>query len=127
MRSVLQKDPQPAFAPYLPMIVAAWDAGYDVVLRDAPALIVASAPKQDANGMVDVTLALSYLELAATAMGLGTCWAGLVQGAVLSSPQLKKELGIPENHPHHYPMMLGYPKPKYFRLPERRGPKITWR
>ena len=102
------------------MIVGAWDAGYDVVLREAPALIVASAPKSGSNGMVDVTLALSYLELAATAMGLGTCWAGLVQGAILSSPQLKKEMGIPEDHRHHYPLMLGYPKPKYFRLPERR-------
>jgi nitroreductase len=127
MRSVLQLSPLPVQAAYLPMIVAAWDAGYDVVLRDAPALIVASAPKSDLNGMVDVTLALSYLELAATAKGLGTCWAGMVQGAILSSPQLKKELGIPEGHSHHYPMMLGYPKPKYFRLPERRVPKITWR
>jgi len=127
MRSVLRKDPQPAFAPYLPMIVRAWDAGYDVVLWEAPALIVASAPKQDANGMVDVTLALSYLELAAISPGLGTCWAGLVQGAILSSPQLKKEMGIPEDHRHHYPMMLGYPKPKYFRLPERKAPKISWR
>ena len=127
MRSVLQKDPQPAFAPYMPMIVALWDAGYDVVLRKAPALIVASAPKSDPNGLVDVTLALSYLELGATGMGLGTCWAGLVQGALLSSPQLKKEMGIPESHPHHYPMMLGYPKPKYFRLPERKKPKINWR
>jgi hypothetical protein len=67
------------------------------------------------------------LSAPAIAMGLGTCWARLVQGAVLSSPQLKKELGIPENHPHHYPMMLGYPKPKYFRLPERRAPKINWK
>jgi nitroreductase/NAD-dependent dihydropyrimidine dehydrogenase PreA subunit len=98
MRSVLRKDPQPVYAPYLPMIVAAWDGGYDVVLREAPALIVASAPKQDSSGMVDVTLALSYLELAATAMGLGTCWAGLVQGAMLSSPQVKKEMGISESH-----------------------------
>ena len=127
MRSVLQKDPQPAYAPYMPMIVSLWDAGYDVVLRKAPALIVTSAPKSDPNGLVDVTLALSYLELAATSLGLGTCWAGLVQGALLSSPQLKKEMGIPESHPHHYPMMLGYPKPKYFRLPERKTPKITWR
>jgi nitroreductase/NAD-dependent dihydropyrimidine dehydrogenase PreA subunit len=127
MRSVLQLSPLPAQAAYLPMIVAAWDAGYDVVLRDAPVLIVASAPKSDLNGMVDVTLALSYLELAATAKGLGTCWAGLVQGAILSSPQLKKEMGIPESQSHHYPMMLGYPKPKYFRLPERKAPKITWR
>ena len=127
MRAILRKDPQPAYAPYLPMIVAAWDAGVDVVLRDAPVLLVASAPKENASGMVDVSLALSYMELAATAMGLGTCWAGLVQGALLSTPQLKTEMGIPAGHTHHYPMMLGYPKPKYFRLPERRAPKITWR
>ena len=25
-----------------------------------------------------------------------------------------------------YPMMLGYPKFKYQRLPERKPPKITW-
>ena len=127
MRSVLQKDPQPVFAPYMPLVVATWDAGHDAVLWKAPALVVASAPKQDANGMVDVALALSYLELAAVAGGLGTCWAGLLQGALLSWPPLKKEMGLPENHPHHYPMMLGYPKPKYFRLPERKAPKITWR
>ena len=127
MRAILRKDPQPAYAPYLPMIVAAWDAGVDVVLRDAPVLLVASAPKENTSGLVDVSLALSYLELAATAMGLGTCWAGLVQGALLSSPQLKTEMGIPAGHTHHYPMMMGYPKPKYFRLPERRAPKITWK
>lgn len=127
MRSVLKKDPQPAYAPYLPMIVAAWDAGYDIVLRNAPVVVVASAPRQDPNGLVDVTLALCYLELAATAKGLGSCWAGLVQGAMLSSPQMKKEMGIPEGHPHHYPMMLGYPKPRYFRMPERKAPKIYWK
>jgi nitroreductase/NAD-dependent dihydropyrimidine dehydrogenase PreA subunit len=127
MRSVLKKDPQPAYAPYLPMIVAVWDAGYDVVLRHAPAVVVASAPEQDPYGLVDVTLALSYLELAATSKGLGTCWAGLVQGAMLFSPQLKKEMGIPEGHTHYYPMMLGYPKPKFFRLPERKAPKINWK
>jgi len=127
MRSVLEKDPQPAYAPYMPMIVAIWDAGYDIVLRNAPAVVVASAPREDPNGLVDVTLALSYLELAASAGGLGTCWAGLVQGAMLSSPRIKKEMGIPQGHPHHYPMMLGYPKPRYFRLPERKAPKISWR
>ena len=127
MRSVLQKDPQPAFAPYMPLVVGAWDAGIDVVLRDAPALIVASAPKEDTNGMVDVTLALSYLELAAVPLGLGTCWAGLVQAALQASTELKKAVGIPEGHTHHYPMMLGYTRPKYFRLPERRAPRITWR
>jgi len=114
MRSVLQKDPKPAYAPYLPMIVATWDAGYDIVLRNAPAMVVASAPKQDPNGLVDVTLALSYLELAATSKGLGTCWAGLVQGAMLSSPQMKKRNGDPRRPPPSLSDDVGVPETKVF-------------
>lgn len=126
-RQLLKDDPHVAAAnPYLPLLVTAWDAGYDSVLRDAPVLVVASAPREAMNGLVDVTLALSYLDLLAPTMGLGTCWAGLLQGALLSSPSLKNALGIPKQHTHHYAMMLGYPKVKYYRLPERKPPKITF-
>jgi nitroreductase/NAD-dependent dihydropyrimidine dehydrogenase PreA subunit len=127
MRLVLEKDPQPVSAPYLPLLVAAWDMGVDAVLHGAPGLIVATAPKEDNNGMVDLTLALSYLELAAPSLGLGTCWGGLLNGALLSHKPLKQEVGIPEDHPHHYPMMIGYPNVKYYRLPERKKPKIMWK
>ena len=127
MRRVLEKDPQPANAPYMPIIVGAWDMGFDAVLRDAPGLVIATAPKEDPNGMVDLTLALSYLELAAPVLGLGTCWAGLLQGALLSHVPLKAVAGIPEGFPHHYPMMIGYPKARYYRLPERKAPRILWK
>jgi nitroreductase/NAD-dependent dihydropyrimidine dehydrogenase PreA subunit len=128
VRKVLNDEPRmAAAAPYLPLIVKAWDEGYDSVLRDAPVLVVASAPKEALNGMVDLTLALSYLALMAPTMGLGTCWAGLVQRALLLSPSLKETLGLPAAHPHHYPLMLGYTKAKYYRLPERKGPKITFK
>ena len=127
MRSEIKRDPETHNTSYMPLVVAAWEAGYDSVLRNAPALIVASAPKTAGNGMVDLTLALSYLELAALPMGLGTCWAGLLQGVLRLWPPLKEVLGIPEEYPHHYPLMLGYPKFKYQRLPERKAPKITWR
>ena len=126
MRFIMEKGPEAARAPYFPAIVAAWDNGMDKVLRNAPALVVAHAPKEAASGMVDLTLALSYLELAAPSMGLGTCWAGLLQGALVYVPEVKKALGLPENHPHHFPMMLGYAKPRYYRLPERKPPKIVW-
>ena len=126
MRSEIKKDPQTARDSYMPMIVAAWDAGFDALLRSAPVLIVASAPEENSNGMVDLTLALTYLELAALPLGLGTCWAGLLQGVLLSWSPLKEALGIPATHPHHYPMMLGYPTFKYRRLPARKAPKITW-
>ena len=87
---------------------------------------MAMAPEQDRNGLVDVTLALSYLELAAMGYGLGTCWAGLLQGAMTSFPALKEVVGIPPGYPHHYPMMIGYAKVRYFRLPERKAPRIHW-
>ena len=126
-RDLLEKDPKAVKSPYIPGIVAAWDAGYDVVLRGAPAMVLASAPKQDNNGMVNLTIALSYLDLAAPSMGLGACWAGLLQGALLNWPPLQDAIGLPKNHTQHYPMMLGYPKAKYFRLPQRKPPKIKWK
>lgn len=126
LRFVLEKGPASARAPYYPAIITAWDKGMDTVLRNAPVLLVAHAPRESLNGMVDLTLALSYLELAAPTLGLGTCWAGLLQGAILSRPEIKEVLGVPENHPHHYPMMMGYTKLRYYRLPERKPPGIVW-
>lgn len=126
MRGIMEADPQCKAMPYIPMLVKASDAGIDSVLRSAPCLVVAVAPSNDRNGMVNLTLALSYLELAATAYGLGTCWAGLLQGAMLSNSGLKKAVGIPPDYPHHYPMMIGYNSARYFRLPQRKAPKIHW-
>jgi len=126
MRNILEKTPQAA-APYMPVIVGAWDMGFDAVLREAPVLVVASAPEEGSNGMVDVTLALSYFELAAPKVGLGTCWAGLLEGAILSSVDVREAIGIPQRHPYYYSLMVGYPKSKYYRLPERKVPKINWK
>ncbi len=123
----MMKDPQvAAAAPYLQMMVAGWDAGFDTVLRDAPVIVVAHAPKEAMNGLGDVTLALSYLDLMAPTMGLGTCWAGLLHGAMLTEPSIKEAVGVPVDHPHQYPIMLGYPEAKYYRVPERRTPKIIF-
>jgi nitroreductase/ferredoxin len=127
LRQVVKNPQVVAASPYLPKIIAAWDAGSDSVLRSAPALVIAMAPPEAVmTGMVDLTLALSYLDLFAPAMGLGACWAGLLQGALVNLPAIKKAMGIPEDYPHHYPLMLGYPDVKFYRLPERKTPKITF-
>jgi len=126
MRKVMEKAPQ-TVPPYFPLIVGAWDMGYNSVTWGAPALIIASAPKEATTGMMDVSLALSYLDLAAQKLGLGTCWAGLVEGALQGSAKVRESVGLPDGHPYHYPMMAGYPKRKYTRLPERKAPKITWK
>ena len=127
LRGVLKANPSIAVAkPYMARVITTWDSGRDSVLRKAPVLIVASAPKESAFGLVDLTIALTYLDLIAPTLGLGTCWAGLLQGALLSSPQLKELVGIPKEHSSHYPMMVGYPGHKHYRLPERKPPKIVF-
>jgi len=123
----LVKDPQVvAASPYLPLIVASWDAGHDAVLRGAPAVIVASSPREIMSGGVDVAIAVTYLDLMAPALGLGTCWAGLLQGALMGLPSLKEEIGLSDDRIHHYPIMVGYNALKHYRLPERRQPKIVF-
>ncbi len=127
MRRIVEKTPQLPLAPYVPRLVDAWDTGLDVILRGSPCLVVAMAPVEALNGMVDLSIALSYLELAAPSLGLGSCWAGIIQMALTGIPTLKTEIGIPDKYPHHYPMMVGHPHVKYHRLPERKSPHIIWR
>jgi nitroreductase/NAD-dependent dihydropyrimidine dehydrogenase PreA subunit len=126
MRQVLEEAPQ-SVPPYYPLIVGAWDMDFNSVTWSAPALVLASAPEEATTGMADVILALSYFELAAPKLGLGTCWAGLVNGAMKASAAVRETVGLPDGHPHFYPMMIGYPKPKYSRVPERKAPTITWK
>ncbi len=127
MKYALKNDPNADYPPYFPLIIAAWDMGMDAVLRDAPALVIASAPAAAVSGMVDVSLALSYLELAAQPRGIGTCWAGIIHMALHAWQPLKDAVGLPAGHVHHYAMMLGHAKPRYFRLPERKKPTIHWK
>ena len=72
-------------------------------------------------------IALAYLELAALPLGVGTCWAGLLRAAMLATPELVESMGLPEGHTWFYPLMIGYPKFKYHRLPERNAPVIHWK
>lgn len=127
MKYVLENDPKADVPTYFPLIIAAWDFGMDVVMRNAPALVIASAPAAAIGGMADVSLALSYLELAAQTKGIGTCWAGIIHMGLQTWQPLKEAVGLPEGHVHHYAMMLGYAKPRYYRLPERKIPKIQWK
>ena len=126
MRSKLEETPYRFIYPpeFLKMNISYWEKGEDPVLRKAPALVVAKAPEMVAT---DPTLALSYFELAATSMGLGTCWAGQLKSALLESQPIKDEIKLKDDNPiFYYPMMLGYPKFEYHLLPKRNPAKIKW-
>ena len=106
--------------------VKIWETGRDVILRDAPVVIIAHAEKENFLAPSACTIALAYLELTAISMGLGACWAGYFNIAANNFQPLKEALAIPKEHECFGSMMLGYPKFKYSRIPTRKSPRITW-
>ena len=76
MQSVIKQYPKQAEARGLPRVVAAWDAGEERICRGAPHVIVVHGDKDYGFGAEDGALALSYLELFAPTLSLGSCWGG---------------------------------------------------
>jgi nitroreductase len=72
-------------------------------------------------------IALTTMELAAKAFGLGTCWAGFVMVAAMSGYEpLLKLLHLEEDHQICGAMILGYPQLEYRKIPIRNKPTIYW-
>lgn len=119
---------QPALPPvYASYLLSAWERGEDPVCRGAPHLVVAFAHDEQRGAPVDCTIALSYLELAAHARGLGACWAGFVMMGLGGSEAVRQALGLPPRHRAHGAMMLGRPAERYYRIPKRNSAKVLWR
>lgn len=112
----------PYFMPYLD----AWSRGEDLILRSAPHLVVAHAPKGGMDNTTNCVIALSHFELAAHALGLGTCWAGLFTYAAGRSKGIASALCIPDGHKIYGALMLGRPKYGFKRLPERKRPPVRF-
>lgn len=110
-----------------PRLVAAWEKGADAVLRSAPHVVIAHAPAVGYKPTVDCTIALTYLDLAANAVGLGCCWAGILMWAIEEHRPLADALQLPAGHQACGALMLGYPQFRYARIPQRNPAKVTWR
>lgn len=91
------------------------------VFYNAPSLVIILGRSDVKNLLVDCAAATVYFMMAAVSRGLGTCWVNL--GAFITDPELKSELGIPDNHTIVAPVILGYPE-KIPAAPKRNEPEI---
>ena len=82
-------------ADYVPVLLSAWGRGEDVICRNAPHLLFAIIPDGNPIAPVDAIIALTHVDIAAPAYGVGTFWAGFVAEAAAFYPPLQKELGLP--------------------------------
>jgi nitroreductase/NAD-dependent dihydropyrimidine dehydrogenase PreA subunit len=111
---------------YLQPFVDAWDQGRDLILRNAPHVIVAHASPENIWSSVDCAIAVTYLELAAQADGLGTCWSGILMRAAGQDKRFAEYLGLPPEHKLFGAVMIGYPKFRYHRIPEKNPAATDW-
>ncbi|UOD34032.1 nitroreductase family protein [Deferribacteraceae bacterium V6Fe1] len=89
--------------------------GEDVTFRGAPHIIVTSIPKGLTISYVDTIIALSYFEIYANSLGIGTVWSGIGRYFFEILPSLKDYLNIPKENSIGYVMAFGIPEVKYYR------------
>jgi len=127
MKDLVEKKDATAIAYGFENVVNTIDDGNDLILRNAPGLVIIYAPKIYPYAVIDSTIAMTTFELAASAENIGACWAGFFMRASMEWKPLRKALQLPEGHVLATAMVFGHPKFRYTRLPERKKIDITWR
>jgi nitroreductase/NAD-dependent dihydropyrimidine dehydrogenase PreA subunit len=111
-------------------MVDVWNSGGDPVFRGAPCVI--GAYTDDATALwspIDTAIAVGTLDLCATAMRLGTCWAGIFVRAAQSAdkPAINEWLGLKESETIHGGLMFGHiGEEVYQRIPYRPEASKIW-
>jgi len=97
-----------------------YDQGQDIIFRDAPHMLVVSAPAASPAPEADPFITMTYFEIMASALGLGAVWCGFAAWAFdRVVPKLRDMLGVPPDHRSLYAMMFGYPAVRYARVTKR--------
>jgi nitroreductase/NAD-dependent dihydropyrimidine dehydrogenase PreA subunit len=127
LRQMIAEAPDAPLASVLGRLVKAWDEGINVITRGAPHLILAHAPKANPLAPSACIIAQTYLELAASAHGLGACWMGLVDMTANTWAPLREFLALPAEHVVLASMAIGHPEFEYVCIPPRERVRVVWR
>ena len=91
---------------------------------NAPVLVIILGNNNAPTAAYDCAMAAQTMMLAAHSIGIGSCWIGGIQRALMDE-KLMKELGAPEGYIIVAPLIFGYPKGKT-EIPERIKPEVVW-
>jgi len=107
-------------------IAAAPKTGEDPIFLNAPAVILTHAPAGSFFAETDCANAQHQMALMADAMGLGATTIGYFIVSARYSPALKRALRLPRGHRLYGALIVGYPRYRWRRLPERRPARVRW-
>ncbi len=101
--------------------------GTDTILRGASSLVLAIADADFPRGRENSIFSLTYLELYAPTLGLGSCWAGIFERiAMKENSPLTGLFQIPANKKITGAVMVGYPKYSFARVVDRNPLEYTF-
>ncbi len=106
---------------YLKPYVEAYEkTGADRIFCNAPHLLVTSTLPCSLCPHEDALIAMSYFEIYAQSLNVGTLWNGLFVHALTHfAPALVATLNLPKDHTPAYAMSFGYPDVQFYRSVQR--------
>jgi nitroreductase/NAD-dependent dihydropyrimidine dehydrogenase PreA subunit len=104
-----------------------YNDGEDLILHDAPALILFCADSVGGTfAGTNANIALHNAALAAETLGLGCFYTGFVVIVSERDDSIARLVGLPETHNIYGALAVGYPRLKFKQWPERNPAKVTW-
>ena len=88
------------------------------IFYGAPLLILIFASRDGAAPVRDCSLAAENMMLAASSLGVGSCYVGIGQ-ALYVDREVLDEIGVPADHKLISPLIFGYPAEKNIPAPAR--------
>lgn len=115
--------------PHFEMAKQAYLSGNDIIYRGATSMVAVAIDKSNTIAgceTADPIIGLSYLDLYAQSIGLGTVWCDFALTVTRQIPEVYAMLEIPENYTLDYILMLGIPNIRYKRTtqPDRFSIKL---
>ncbi len=113
--------------PELETLAAKYNEGDDMILRQAPTLLLFCADSVGGTfAGVNANLALHNATLAAETVGLGCFYTGFVVIVSDRDSSICSSVGLPDTHKIYGALAVGYPRLKFKNWQERNPPKVTW-
>jgi len=98
----------------------------DTLTRNAPAMILFLADKNEEDIRQDISIGATYGMLAAHSIGLGGSIMDIIPPAIENDKELRKLFCVPDNNEILTSMIIGYPKYKYQRGIKRSLKSVKW-
>lgn len=104
------------------------DRGVDIIARNAPCLVFAVTKRLNPAGESSANQCFAYANLFAPTIGLGSTIAGFIgECGMMGYEPLRELIGCGPKMKIVGCLMVGYPKYKYKRMPERQHLKVEFR